>query len=66
MELKPCPFCGSPAQMRVNKITGSYIDVKVPTYYVICSNMSCEIRTLEYLKPEHAAKRWNRRIKNDL
>lgn len=52
MKLKSCPFCGGEAEVMEGLR-------KIPTYFVICSK--CEIRTLEYLTPENAAKRWNRR-----
>lgn len=58
-DLRPCPFCGGAAELRDGL-------QKIPTFYVICTNLACEIRTLEYLTPAGAAKRWNRRAKDDL
>lgn len=59
-ELKACPCCGHQAEMRENEriMMGG---VPIRTWYVICSNIRCGIRTLEYFSFRYAARIWNRR-----
>ena len=56
-DLKPCPFCGSPAEMKVAK--------DVPVGYVYtprCTVTSCAGRITKLWKKEEAAvEAWNRR-----
>ena len=56
--LKPCPFCGGTAKMKV--VEGSVINV----YKVYCDNISCQTLTQTKYQPteEMAAKVWNERV----
>lgn len=59
-ELKACPFCGHEAELRENeRIT--VLGELMRTFFVICGNVCCGIRTLECLSPDSAARIWNRR-----
>lgn len=55
-ELKPCPFCGGKAEVVKSMIAGG-------GFFIICHD--CEIRTFDFLRPETAVKRWNRRADNE-
>ena len=63
-ELKPCPFCGGEAELKINSFHGSY-----KTVYVICK--SCKTRTnnygasIDYCAIDRAIELWNRRASND-
>jgi hypothetical protein len=61
IELKDCPCCGEKAAMRESweplTVSGA-----LQTWYVICTNQECELRTMKYLSPEKAARVWNRRV----
>lgn len=59
-DLKACPFCGHEAELRENERIMVGGD-PIRTCYVICGNLRCGIRTLEYVRPESAARIWNRR-----
>ena len=60
-ELKPCPFCGSPARIKV-------IDdgVHYKKFYPSCTNRNCIGRnTHKYFCSERlAVEEWNRRADN--
>ncbi len=61
MELKPCPFCGGYAEMKVEKHTPSGYD-----YIPRCSNPSCAGRlTKKWLNKEAAIVAWNRRVNDE-
>jgi len=61
MELKPCPFCGKEAQMRVERHFPSGFD-----YTPRCSDPSCAGRIAKkWLSRETAEYAWNRRADND-
>ena len=51
-ELKPCPFCGSAAEMRHGH----------SHYYARCENQECLVRTKRYDSIEKACEAWNRRV----
>lgn len=52
-ELKPCPFCGSPAELT---------HTKTWDYYVRCTNKSCAARTRQYHENDAGAvNAWNKR-----
>jgi hypothetical protein len=64
-DLRPCPFCGSPAKMERD-------DHWNPTYYVTCTgDEACPGQAWatngmvddEDLTPERVAKRWNHRAR---
>lgn len=61
IELDTCPCCGSAAEMRKSYETSSAVGA-IKTWFVICTNVECEIRTIRYLSPEKAASVWNRRV----
>lgn len=52
-EIKPCPFCGSPAEL------AAYEGREHPCSYVRCP--SCKVATLSYFDGETAIGVWNRR-----
>ena len=53
-ELKPCPFCGSEAILRVDS---GYL------FYIQCMNLACTARDTRWFKSEEEAiKAWNSRI----
>lgn len=59
-DLKACPCCGHQAELRENeRITVDGDPMR--TWYVICGNVRCGIRTLECVSQESAARIWNRR-----
>ena len=51
-ELKPCPFCGGEAEIRVGYNHS----------YVRCSTPECYVRTRRYKTAEEAVGLWNRRV----
>lgn len=54
-ELKPCPFCGSPAEL-----TG-----ECDMVWVRCSNEDCWCQMVtRFDEPEEAIEEWNRRADN--
>lgn len=61
-ELKPCPFCGAPAELEGVYMFGSTV------WFVNCLNPECEIRpgTGHYDTKDEAVKVWNRRAVEDL
>lgn len=61
IKLKDCPCCGEKAAMRESWET-SRLGGTMQTWFVICTNAECEIRTMKYLSPEKAARVWNRRV----
>ena len=67
-DLKPCPFCGSKAQVRYTGCgSGSHgytsnILMKSNAGFVIC--LKCECRTSIYSKVSRAISKWNRRVDN--
>lgn len=59
-ELKPCPFCGGPAEMQITKHIPNGFD-----YTPRCKNPSCCGRlTKKYTVREIAEYMWNRRPYN--
>lgn len=60
-ELKPCPFCGGPAEMQITKhIPGRF------GYTPRCKNQSCCGRsTKQYTVREAAEYMWNRRANDE-
>lgn len=55
IELKPCPFCGGQPDLVKNIFSDR------ETWKVVCHK--CEIGTYAFFTLKHAAKRWNRRVK---
>lgn len=60
-ELKPCPFCGARAAMRIDY----YQKQDMETYFAICANPRCGCRTLAWPTVRQAADVWNRRRRDD-
>ncbi|MEG0178047.1 MAG: Lar family restriction alleviation protein [Oscillospiraceae bacterium] len=65
VELKPCPFCGYPAEVHVERHGGKQYDYA----YVECSNCNAKIQyeiDVEYSAFDRAVEEWNARsdIKN--
>ena len=70
-ELKPCPFCGGEAVVKVCDGSGSYItDIGTETYrgrdmthcLVMCKR--CGVRTNAHLTRRGIFNAWNRRAEN--
>lgn len=58
MELKPCPFCGSEAEMAVEKRTQA---TRVTTWYrPICPECQCDLGYFD--SKDEAVEIWNRRV----
>lgn len=58
-ELKPCPFCGSKAEIEHKR--------KLMTWIVQCSNYSCPASYMignDFETEEQAVEMWNRRADN--
>lgn len=59
-ELKPCPFCGSPAELRRYQS-----ETTAPRYYVLCGNRerncACSPVTWVEMSRRDAVLRWNNR-----
>lgn len=55
--LKPCPFCGSPAELVINSSGDDFVR---------CSNKSCACRTRQYHENKNGAiQSWNGRAHGD-
>jgi hypothetical protein len=59
-DLKECPYCGHEAELRENE-RSTVLGDPMRTFYVICGNLHCGIRTLECISPNSAVRIWNRR-----
>lgn len=56
-ELKPCPFCGSPAEL---------LHTKTWDYFVRCTDRGCAARTRQYHENETGAvNAWNARAEQE-
>lgn len=55
IEIKPCPFCGSPADMIPE------YGANVGFYSVVCSNHDCLVRTPAWCSKKTAIEMWNTR-----
>ena len=62
IELDKCPHCGEAAELRRSRQFSPEDLGELNTWYVICTNLECEVRTLQYMTPEKAARVWNRRV----
>jgi len=66
MTLKPCPFCGSAAQMRPHSHLPEHGDVDgvMGLWAVICNNpdAECNARILYCNSKEEAVQQWNTRV----
>lgn len=54
--VRPCPFCGSKAEIRYNAVDG--------TTYIVCTNPRCRCRSCSYTRHE-VLRRWNNRYEKD-
>lgn len=72
-ELKPCPFCGGEAELRVCDATGcitsTNLEIEISWgkamshYMIFCKK--CRIRTGAYLTKRGVFTAWNRRTNNE-
>ena len=71
-ELKPCPFCGGKAKVKVCDGSGTYYtDIGTDVYYgrkmthclIRCER--CRVRTQAYLTRRGVFNAWNRRADNE-
>lgn len=62
MSLKPCPFCGKKAEVRRTVAQDLGGKASMPTFFVICTNTKCEVRTLQFKSRLNAERVWNRRV----
>lgn len=58
MELKPCPFCGGKAEIKVSKKHKKF------PFRVVCKRLSCAAKTARWNKLDGAINAWNRRADN--
>ena len=58
-ELKPCPFCGGDAYVRMTDLIDGYGCFAMNAAFVQCA--CCGARTLEYRDGMFAIEDWNRR-----
>ena len=59
-KLKPCPFCGKPAQLKIEKHTPCGLD-----FTPQCTDTACAGRlTKKFPSKEVAIYRWNRRAED--
>lgn len=62
-ELKPCPFCGSPGNIRhVENEWGGWGQERDDEYYPECSNDYCPIELYAEHSYEEAVESWNIRL----
>jgi len=68
-ELKPCPFCGSPAELDDYSIYDRWgrVGVRQSQIYIRCSNQDCPVRpeTWGYKRKGWAIRGWNKRVDGD-
>jgi len=65
VELKPCPFCGSEAELSntiIDKHAFGKIDY-IREYYIQC--YGCLVKTRRYLNKEIAIEKWNARVNDE-
>lgn len=63
-KLKPCPFCGGEAELRVgrSRMTGRRV------YTILCTNVECpilDLKTKMSFDKKQVIEEWNRRIENE-
>ena len=67
MELKPCPFCGSTPEIKMDDRYPRPKCDRIDAYEVVCTNWNCIIGGVDahyYRSPEEASEAWNRRADN--
>jgi hypothetical protein len=72
-ELKPCPFCGGEAKVKVCDGSGTYYaDIGTVVLHgrtmthclILCEK--CRVRTQAYLTRRGVFNAWNRRVENEI
>lgn len=62
LEIKPCPFCGSDANLKTEK-THAPKKVGEPeahsNFWVKCSNLDCSVSSKSSFEKDKAVERWN-------
>ena len=67
-KLKPCPFCGSDAELQTDVRFPRNMCVPKRAYEVFCTNYDCIIGRVDeryYTNKEEAIKAWNRRANDE-
>lgn len=67
-KLKPCPFCGSDAELKTDIRYPRHMRQPKRAYEVFCTNYDCIIGGVDdryYTNKEKAIKAWNRRASNE-
>lgn len=62
-ELKPCPFCGSKAELQNEDYMSEEVHRK--RFIVICKNENCRVSVSGFNTREHAINYWNTRKQED-
>lgn len=67
-KLKPCPFCGSDAELKTDVRFPRNMCVPKRAYEVFCTNYDCIIGRVDeiyFLNKKKAIKAWNRRANDE-
>lgn len=60
-KLKPCPFCGGTAELKLSRRKGLFAKLKRFSHYQYVECTECHVRTKPYITTEDALMDWNTR-----